>query len=556
MEFLERFKNSYVQTFDDTKQNTRGFVSMFPVSEYTKKEAWLIENNKNGMGVFFTPNPCSGGRKEENVMSVEYLYVDLDDYTEEQMTTAIRNCPIPPHMVVFSGRGFHLYWKCRCTGEQFTQAIKNLIFYFDGDPAISSTNEVLRIPGFLHMKDPQSPKEVSVLREDFSYDVVIGDILSAYEAPAEQIKKSFSLSNDDLAIIKDISITKVLEKLGVEIRRRGIWFNGEATSAMVNESGNYINRFSGKPGSGSTIDAAMEYGNMDLPQAIKWLKDMAGIKDKPSPEKIAKAVVLDSSTIESDIDKDAKVFTWGTNSLDASITPIQSHHYSVITGDTGAGKTTFAFDVAWKNAMKGKTVLFLSLEMTRTEIYNRLARGYAGITKAEWRNRATIPESKRGAYNKRLKEVQEVSTLVLAGFPRGVDPTTDNIFATVEEASPDLVFIDNFDLIHKSDKVSEYQEQNRIAAELMNYSKDKNVPLILLHHKKKGKDAGNDAARGSGKIIHNCDTHIECARTYDVDASPEENAQLTVKTMKDRDFGQLVYCSVYFRRGEFYDEFI
>ena len=38
-----------------------------------------MQLNKKGAGIFFTPNPCKEGRKKENIESIEWVYVDIDD---------------------------------------------------------------------------------------------------------------------------------------------------------------------------------------------------------------------------------------------------------------------------------------------------------------------------------------------------------------------------------------------------------------------------------------------------------------------------------------------
>ena len=83
--FYEIFKDSYVQTFDDTKRGRKGFTQCFPMSELALKKEWSLKMNKQGMGVFFTPNPCKGGRKEENITEINWVFVDMDDGTKKEI---------------------------------------------------------------------------------------------------------------------------------------------------------------------------------------------------------------------------------------------------------------------------------------------------------------------------------------------------------------------------------------------------------------------------------------------------------------------------------------
>lgn len=162
--FLTTFQNSFIQTFSDTGSNPK-LVRAFPMKELAEHN--LDELNKAGAGIFFTPNPCEKGRKEKDVTSIDWVYVDMDNGTKEEMQAKIESAPIRPHIIVESKRSYHLYWKVvMMDRKDFDLIIKGLIEFFDGDPAISSTNEVLRLPGFNHMKNPKEPFEIKIIYFD------------------------------------------------------------------------------------------------------------------------------------------------------------------------------------------------------------------------------------------------------------------------------------------------------------------------------------------------------------------------------------------------------
>lgn len=492
------------------------------------------------MGVFFTPNPCKGGRKEENVTSIEWVFADLDYSDEDELRAKIILFPkITPDIVVKSGRGYHLYWKVSLKSkEQFQLLLDGIQYFFQSDPAIYSINEALRLPGFLHVKDAQHPKKVKVEFlnvRPHSFE----EMLEAFPPPFKQMQKSLNLSTDELALVKEIPILDVLSWLNVDVKKGFIYEGGEQTSAHVNVKGNYVNRFSGKPGSGSTIDVAMAYGNMSKGEAIRWLKERGNIRPLLVSEKAQ------------EIDQKEKIFTWGTQNLDRLISPIKSHQYNLITGHTSQGKTTFAFHVALKNAEMGHKVLFLSLEQTTKDIKSRLARAFAGITKEEYRT-GRISENKKMKYRQRAQELENMPNLRLYGVQG--DGTIENIFRLILDEKPDLAIIDNFDLIAKRG-TNEYLEQTRIAGLLKDFPGKHGIPLLVLHHRSRDDKGGVNSVRGSSKITHNAWTVLNCFRVYDEDASPEENAKFHVKHDKDRDFGTSAVCTVYFQNGVFSDLF-
>ncbi|HET8542093.1 MAG TPA: AAA family ATPase [Anaeromyxobacter sp.] len=72
--------------------------------------------------------------------------------------------PVPPSIVVESKNGIHAYWKL-AAGEPldgFTAAQVALAGRFGTDRAVKDLPRVLRVPGFLHMKEPSAPFMVRV----------------------------------------------------------------------------------------------------------------------------------------------------------------------------------------------------------------------------------------------------------------------------------------------------------------------------------------------------------------------------------------------------------
>ena len=71
----------------------------------------------------------------------------------------------PPTMVVESAHGPHTYWGLH-PGEPlsaFTAAQGALAKHFETDPKVKDLPRVMRVPGFLHQKDPEHPFFVTVV---------------------------------------------------------------------------------------------------------------------------------------------------------------------------------------------------------------------------------------------------------------------------------------------------------------------------------------------------------------------------------------------------------
>ena len=254
-----------------------------------------------------------------------------------------------------------------------------------------------------------------------------------------------------------------------------------------------------------------------------------------------------------------KPYTWGTKGLDNEITPIARNHFIILVGESGAGKTAYTFDMALKNAELGHKVHYLSLEMETENIFVRIARSFAGITKYQWRDKELIIDAQKTIYHNKIKELKEIKTFYPIGGA-GSKCDINWIIGKIKQSKSDLFFIDNMDLIMKDTDLTKLDNEEDISKRLSDITNELQIPVILVHHFKKGNDKsgarGIDSVRGSGKITHNADNVIITKRNkYEEDMSDLEKAEFFVSQLKDRDFGELGYGKVYFHKGSFYDEF-
>lgn len=112
----------------------------------------LAKMNAAGSGIFFMVNGGDGrGRKTANVRQVRALFVDLDGAPLEPVLRG----PLMPHATVESSPGrFHAYWAVEGVGlEDFRGFQEGLAKRFDGDRTVKDLPRVMRLPGYLHLKN-------------------------------------------------------------------------------------------------------------------------------------------------------------------------------------------------------------------------------------------------------------------------------------------------------------------------------------------------------------------------------------------------------------------
>lgn len=563
-QFLAIFKDSYLQTFDDSGQERQELIVKEPVSHFSSPYTHLEKLNKAGAGIFVTPNPCSGGRKAEHISALKWAFVDMDNGTKEDMYTKILNSPIRPSLITESKRSYHLYFRSDITLGNWDKIIGGLLQYFDGDEAVASTNEVLRVPGFFHMKDAENPFMIRV-EEVNSVKYTEEELMTAF--PFESFTQKFTRqhgSDETLDRVKALDIRDVLRKLGADVRGIKVFEDGKSTSMTVNVQENYLNRFSGKSGSGSTIDVVMNYKNCTTAEAIRWLKQEYHISDhkrsKPvAPVVLPGAIIRPSDLREELIDDMRKgvpsPYTWGTDQTDFIFPPIERGDYIVLGGETGVGKTTFALAMAIQNATKGSRVLFLSLEMANKALMRQYARKRSGGTKEEQRL-GQHPEHKIQLADKAIAEIPE--TFLLYNFPQDAEYNMGTFRALNLQYGPfDMIFIDNLGFV-KGDGEQITEKQSSASRDIVNFCKEfsETTAVVALHHFKKGNDGKPrrlDDLMGSAKVGHDVSYALQVWRYMEKDIPDAERSKLILMLQKSRNWGDYEQNTIHHYQGGFYD---
>lgn len=122
--------------------------------------------NSAGFGIFCTINEMDGSGRYEiaNVQTLRAQAVDLDNLSAMQNYQLAAAWNPPPSFAVQSSPGkAHVYWQTTHHNDRdkFTLLQRKLRTLFDGDKTIIDPSRVLRLPGTLHLKNPQQPHLVT-----------------------------------------------------------------------------------------------------------------------------------------------------------------------------------------------------------------------------------------------------------------------------------------------------------------------------------------------------------------------------------------------------------
>jgi len=143
-----------------------------PAHKYygTLPQLWetLLRYNADGYGVFANINAFTADVKAHELKDVWYIrtqVIDLDNMLTAQQNyeRASNSQPLPSFAVQSSPGKFHVYWSVipYQGNERSTTLQRKLRQVFDGDRNVIDPTRVLRVPGFLHMKNPLAPHLVT-----------------------------------------------------------------------------------------------------------------------------------------------------------------------------------------------------------------------------------------------------------------------------------------------------------------------------------------------------------------------------------------------------------
>ena len=134
--------------------------------------------NQTGRNIYFgvgLRRKRSG--KKGDVLAIPALWVDLDgkDFSQgkPEALAALDRLPadLSPSMVLDSGHGIHAYWLLEpavaLNGngeiERVERTLRGLAHHLDGDPSVADVARIMRLPGFLNVKDPKNPVPCKLL---------------------------------------------------------------------------------------------------------------------------------------------------------------------------------------------------------------------------------------------------------------------------------------------------------------------------------------------------------------------------------------------------------
>jgi replicative DNA helicase len=181
----------------------------------------------------------------------------------------------------------------------------------------------------------------------------------------------------------------------------------------------------------------------------------------------------------------------------------------VLAARTGLGKTALATQIARHNAERGRSVLFVSLEMRGVEIVGRILCGDARVDSRRLRAMTLEPFH--------VKAIREAASVLKdSGFriwapPRaGIQQIRGMCRRLAKQCGLDLLVVDYVGLVQASDRRRErYEQIGQITGDLKSLGREMQVPVLALHQLNREADKGGEPKlshlRESGAVEQDAD---------------------------------------------------
>lgn len=226
----------------------------------------------------------------------------------------------------------------------------------------------------------------------------------------------------------------------------------------------------------------------------------------------------------------------GFKDLDDLLGGYQKSDLIIIAARPSVGKTSLALDMMRHAAMvEKKTVAFFSLEMSQTQIMDRLLGMQSGIPFWEIRT-GRLSDKKFMKLADTMGELADANLFIDDQAGQHINSIRTKARRLVLEKGLDIIFVDYLQLMHGSNKESRTLEVGEISQGLKNIAKELNVPVVALSQlsraieQRQGRRPQLSDLRESGSIEQDADVvmFIDREETWNPDTENKGIAELIV----------------------------
>ena len=229
-----------------------GYNQIFAMHDTERNGMIPIKNsecqsyNNRGYGIFLAVQKFKNNKRSiANLLAIRCIFIDIDDSagTKEEIMETLNNSPLVPTIIIETKNGYHVAWVLdrknwvimddkRKLAEEYKKFVKERFEdRFKVDPQSIKATCCVRMPGMMHIKQPEAPFLVSTVTINNKF-YSIEELKASFPVMKEQAVKpdtpklnvddtKFLKSNDCGFIKKNLSIVAVAGRLGLNLVQQG-----------------------------------------------------------------------------------------------------------------------------------------------------------------------------------------------------------------------------------------------------------------------------------------------------------------------------------------------
>ena len=127
-------------------------------TDIARASAWAAEQNRQEKNIYFSVNSVREAVNKKpsksDITAVRFAHIDIDPpkngsiFDKEGILVKLRNAPIPPTMINWSGNGIQAFWRVTHISKEQVETINRaLVSYFEGDVGTHNVDRLMRVPG-------------------------------------------------------------------------------------------------------------------------------------------------------------------------------------------------------------------------------------------------------------------------------------------------------------------------------------------------------------------------------------------------------------------------
>jgi replicative DNA helicase len=248
--------------------------------------------------------------------------------------------------------------------------------------------------------------------------------------------------------------------------------------------------------------------------------------------------ILDS--LSRDVDQRTKTprLPTGLPSLDRIIFGVHKKELCVIAGRPSHGKSALSLSICWNLAKNGKKVIFMPLEMSRENTYERIICSEYNISNIRLRQGE---DDAREKFYLALADFHERFGEAQFEVIERVGKSIRTIEETIGHFNPDVICVDHVQKISTKGYSSKYEALSEFMNQIQEVAIKHNIAVIATSQLGRSEEF----AKGAGEIEENADCLISINWKVRKDPQYSDNKEYDIVVSKQR-HGPCDYCVVNF----------